>query len=313
MAQSKSIKVKTVRVRPIPKVGGRRYKALGEEIFPELYSNIFLCARKKSGKTVLIYNILKRCANRKTTVLFFVPTIYKDDSYKQIRAMLDKKGIKHLDYQHFIEGKTNLLDEFIREVETPGDPDVDDGVDDGVDDDGKQSGGSSGDGRICGKIPKEECKILWGGEKTREELLAEQERREIAAAKKAKKRGGKKKRLKTKAPQYIIVFDDLGQDLRNKSIATFLKKNRHLKAKVIMSSQWLHDVHPQGIRQLDYMIAFKNFTDDKLLHMYRQLDISTPFEDFVRYYKYATSKPYGFLWIDCVKDKFRSGFNERLN
>ena len=290
------------RVTPIPKVGGKNYKALGNELFEELYSNIFLCARKKSGKTTVIYNILKKCANKKTTVVFFVPTLYKDASYQQIIKMLDRKGIQHIDNTHFLEGKLNLLNEFINELNM-----------DDVDDDVKNTSNVKGSGSSVVEIPKEECKIIWGGERTRAQIAAD-EKKEAARVRRQKKTKKKKsKRKKFLAPEYILVFDDLGQDLRNKSISTLLKKNRHYKMKVIMSSQWLNDLHPQSIRQLDYMLAFKGFTLDKLAAMHKQLDISTDFNEFYRYYRYATSKPYGFLTVDAVQDKFRSAFNERLN
>ena len=36
------------------------------------------------------------------------------------------------------------------------------------------------------------------------------------------------------SPEYVFIFDDLGNDLRNRSITQLLKTSRHYKAKVIV-------------------------------------------------------------------------------
>ena len=46
-----------------------------------------------------------------------------------------------------------------------------------------------------------------------------------------------KKEIKPKklAPEYIFVFDDLGNDLRHPSITQFFKTSRHYKANIYMT------------------------------------------------------------------------------
>jgi len=44
----------------------------GSALFRLAYANIFLCARKNSGKTSAIYKIIKECSGRNTTVIAFV-------------------------------------------------------------------------------------------------------------------------------------------------------------------------------------------------------------------------------------------------
>src|SRR4051812_31180254 len=82
-----------------------------------------------------------------------------------------------------------------------------------------------------------------------------------------KKKKNKKKKPKPQkhvAPDIIFVLDDLSTELRYKSVATLLKSNRHYRCKVILSSQYLHDLEPQSIAQLDYMLLFGGQTLDKL-------------------------------------------------
>jgi hypothetical protein len=89
---------------------------LGGEIFT-LYSNIFLCAKKKSGKTNIIYNILDKCAGKNTKVHIFCSTVYKDNTYKKIFKMLDKKKIEYNSYTHFKEGSENRINSLISELQ----------------------------------------------------------------------------------------------------------------------------------------------------------------------------------------------------
>ena len=60
-------------VRPI-QVGANIDPATikGGKLFPELYSTMFICAKKKSGKSQAIGKILKQCVGRDTRVIAFV-------------------------------------------------------------------------------------------------------------------------------------------------------------------------------------------------------------------------------------------------
>jgi hypothetical protein len=48
-----------------------------------------------------------------------------------------------------------------------------------------------------------------------------------------------------------------------------LKWNRHYKAKVIISSQWLHDLLPESRKQIDLFLIFKGFPAKKLAEIYK--------------------------------------------
>jgi hypothetical protein len=68
-------------------------KIRGGELLP-LYSNTFICAKKNSGKTTVIFNILKKCVDKNTIVDLFVSTIEKDRSWIQILEFLKKKNVR---------------------------------------------------------------------------------------------------------------------------------------------------------------------------------------------------------------------------
>ena len=63
---------------PVPSVSEKN--RLGYKMFPELYAAIFICAKKKSGKTNLINTILRACADKDTIVYIFSSTLEKNHS-----------------------------------------------------------------------------------------------------------------------------------------------------------------------------------------------------------------------------------------
>eukprot|EP00732_Lithocolla_globosa_P000084 Lithocolla_globosa_v1_NODE_15_length_10543_cov_26.361651.p4 type:complete len:277 gc:universal NODE_15_length_10543_cov_26.361651:9074-8244(-) len=91
-------------------------KILGYDMFNELYSNIFLCAKKKSGKSSTIYNILRECADKETTVVVFCSTCERDKAWITIRQFLEKKKIMYQFYQSIKEDGINHLKELLDQV-----------------------------------------------------------------------------------------------------------------------------------------------------------------------------------------------------
>lgn len=271
-------------------------RVLGRQMFPELYSNIYIAGRKKSGKTQLVYNILAKCANKATKVLIFSATVNKDATYKEILKMLDKKGIEHFEYEHFIdEDRVDLLAEFISNAKQANEDEAD----------------APAPPTSRKYVPLEEARMIFGDELPRaqiqKKLEEDQKKAEEAAAKRAKKKGRGKL-----APEYILVFDDLGEDLRKKAVSQLLIKNRHFKCKTICLSQWITYLPPTAVRQLDYVILFGGFNDEKLEDLHKKLDLSDTPEQFAAIYKSATEKKYHFLYIDIANSEYRYDFNDRV-
>lgn len=272
-----STKINKVKVKPL-KLNNELSpdRILGYNMFPELYSNIFLCAKKKSGKTTVIYNILDSCADKDTNIIFFVSTIDKDASYKKILKMLDKKKINHTEYTDFIEDGVNLVSELVHVLNMDAEKKI-------MEEEDK-------------KNKKQKNPIIkFEGEKSKEEIKEE-----------------KKKDKKVISPEYILVFDDMGNSLRNDAITTLMKKNRHYKMKVILSSQNLYDLAPSAIKQLDNILLFRSFDVEKLEKIYKGLDLNIGLDNFHKLYNYATEKPYNFLWVDNLGE-YRKNFNEKLS
>ena len=245
-------------VREVPLLEEKDERPIkGSNLFAEIYANIFLCAKKKSGKTSVIYKTLKKCCGTKTKVVAFCSTLYKDPSWATIQAWAKHKGIPFVGYTSLKnDDGTDLLDQLIQELQQ--------------------------------QEPKPEDRI--------KSILDDEEEE-------------KEKPPKYRSPEYVIVLDDLANELKSTSITTLLKKNRHFRCKILLSSQYLNDLLPSARKQLDYFILFRGHPRSKIDEIHRDADVSIPADQFHQVYKFATQEPYSFLYVDCTLGTFRRNFN----
>lgn len=263
-------KINNIKIKPIQFIR-LDLPIKGQDMFPDihgLYGNIFLVAKKRSGKSTVIYNIIKKCVGRDTKVYIFCSTVNKDQTYKKIMDFLDHRNIYYEAFASINENGENNLQSIIDEMKQ----------DDEVSDEEEKK-----------PPPKKFIEF----EETKEE--------------KAEK---KKRKLKYIAPEYMFIFDDLGQLLRDKTIEQLLKTNRHFKCKVILSSQYLNDLNPASRLNLDFVLVFKGMPLVKLEQIHKDIDISTDFNKFKEMYDKATEHKFNFLYIDTRTENFRINFNE---
>ena len=153
----------------------------------------------------------------------------------------------------------------------------------------------------------------------------EQERKDMEIQKKfdmllARSQGlsGPKKPKKPKkptkvSPRFLIIFDDLpATELRNKSVESLLKTNRHYKSKVFVSSQWPSDLTPGSKKQMQYFILFGGVNKEKLDQVYESADLpNIPFETFMSNYREATRDKFNFFYFSTTGE-MRKIFSERF-
>ena len=99
------------------------------------------------------------------------------------------------------------------------------------------------------------------------------------------------------SPEYIFIFDDLGNDLRLACLSQLFKTSRNYKAKVIVSSQYIHDLSNSAIKNLNYTLIFKSFYKEKLLVLFEALILSIDFEEFEKLYLDATAQSFNFYML----------------
>jgi len=252
----------------------------GEDWFPTKYPNVFILAKKNSGKTTVISNILDHCTGKNTKFIFIVSTIWKDPTWKKITNKWEKTN-EVFTSQDINEGGTNILNQFMEDRKEP-------------------------EQTLQAQPPPKPIIT-----KARIPMVGAGNIPNIAAVEVAEPKPERKSRIIT--PEYIIVLDDLGASMRDKSLTQLLKTNRHLKTMVILSSQSLTDLLPTALNQLDYILAFGRIPEDKQEDLYDKLNVSISFDSFKNLYQDATRIPYSFLYINRggKEDEYRKGFTEK--
>lgn len=262
-------KVNNIVIKPIKEENQNVLPVKGQELIDNCYANIFCLAKKKSGKTTVIYRLMQKTIGKDTKVFIFCSTVHKDPAYKKMMDDFDDRGIYFEAYTSIYEEGENILENIINEMKVSEKQEEQNPI----------------------KVQPLKSLMFGTGEETVEP---------------------KKKKPKYLTPEYVFIFDDLGQTLRDKTVEQLLKTNRHYKSRVIISSQYLNDLLPASILQLDYLLMFKGLPIEKLEEVYKKIDMSTPFESFVQMYEIATAEPFHFFYIDIRNEKFRRDFNLEL-
>lgn len=290
----KITKINNFKVKPI-KVKKDDRISVGHQLFPQVYNSSFLCAKTKSGKTTALLRILENCAGKKTKFIVFCSTIYKDKLWKEFRKLIkiknkiierrnikreeqDKEPLPLIEFQPF----TSLYDydEKGREINLLFHL-VKKLEDEGYDSESESESES-----------EEENSILVNNDK----------RRKIK----------KEKEEKYISPEYIIVLDDLSNELKSPHLVSLLKKSRHNRLQIIISSQYYHDLLPAGRMQLDYILLWKNMPDEKLKIVYADSNLPIDEETFIKLYHTITDGTFDFMYIDKGTAQIRKNFDELI-
>lgn len=274
-------KINNLNVKAAPKWGGIDPRPpRGQQLFDDPFSNCYLSAKKKSGKTSNLFFILRKIMGPKTKLIVYCSTVHKDASWRFIIKYFKAKGIDVEVHTSLKENGIDLLEAQVKKLENeiePEDQDVEE------------------------LKPAE--KIKQKGNGIMNAILAHNLPPEITGL-------GKKKEKKSKYNErkYVWVLDDLSTELRTKSLPGLLKKSRHFGC-CLISSQYYLDIDPQSRAQLDYLLVYGGAREDKLEAMWKDADLTVDYPEFKKLYEDATEEPYNFLYVDIRKSEFRKNFN----
>ena len=112
-------KINRIRVKPVVSQVRDPKKILASKMFSIPFCNVGILSKKKSGKSTLIYNALEKVCHRTTKVYLFCGSLHRDETYRRIQDMLEKKGCSVYAKTHFLENGVNLLDEIIHMLKHP--------------------------------------------------------------------------------------------------------------------------------------------------------------------------------------------------
>lgn len=322
-----TLKIKTINDIKISKIKTNENKnnyIVGYDYFNEPFSNIFLLAKKKSGKTTLIYNILKHTGlKNKTKIIIICSTINKDATYEKIKEYCDKNYPDSEYYDDINIDKENIIKNFIQSQKSSMKRNSNNLT--------QETENIKGGGLVLNNYIKftpvikqsinqlndiDENNQKDGLFKTHQNDIDDRNFTDVKSSKKIQDNFSNEKQDEQTDkiyPEYIIVIDDLGIDTRDKNITQLLKTNRHYKCKVILSSQNLEDLQPAAIRNLDYILLFGSIPEEKILKIRDQLMLDIDKDKLLEIYKIITSKKYNFLYIDIRNEILRENFNKQID
>ena len=287
-------RINKFRVKPLPKDPVDESKIAAYDLFQRVACNIVMIGPTTCGKTTTLWNIIQKCINKKTNVIMFAACVNVDETYQQILEYLEKKKCVHSEFTeiyddnededgHPVGKPINMLTKIRKELE------------DNLSDD---------EGGPPIPEPKNPYKLSWGIEpvKPRPPPLSQEQKEKL----KEKKPKGKK------YPEIFMVFDDLGDQMRDRSVFRWLKESRQFKAKTAMLIHSPVNLEPQAVSQLQYILIFEGYSDDQIEALYEKIGFKLPFEQFLQAYKFCTQVKYQFMYIDRVNTQIRRNFDELL-
>lgn len=205
----------------------------------EGFFKLFICATTGSGKTTLMWNILRAILNRKLKVLVYAQNYNSDKVWKPIIELFEKKNINYVLEETFKgapNSSFNLLKDFQNNVRAS----------------------------------------------ARED------------------------------DRYLIISDDQGKWNRDDELEMVLKSNRHLHTTVIVSSQSVTDMSPNGWNLLNFCILFEGQPQKKLEKLHEQMGLKLEFPYFMRLYRHATAEKHSFFYVGGKGlEDYRKNFTDR--
>ena len=292
----KITKLNEFKVKPI-KVKKDDRLSYGHNLFPQVYHSSFLCAKTKSGKTTALLRMLENCAGKKTKFIVFCSTIYKDNLWRTFMKMIKSKNkkIEKKNEQILLEEKEPIpLIEFHAFTSLYD-----------YDEKGREQ-------NILNQLVKKLEEDYIDESDSDSDTESEQEHEIIMTNDSRNKKTKKEKIEQYASPDYIIVLDDLSSELKSPALVSLLKKSRHNKLQVIISSQYYHDLLPAGRLQLDYILLWKNMNDEKLKIVHADSNLPIDEETFIKLYHAITDGSYNFMYIDKSTGTIRKNFNELI-
>lgn len=112
-------KVNDITVKKMDTGGGSAEVLRGSEIFDTPFFTCFISAKRRSGKTNLIFNILTRIASnnkkQRSHIILICPTVNKDKTYAAIMDYFEKRNYSIAAYDSMIDDETgnNILIELM--------------------------------------------------------------------------------------------------------------------------------------------------------------------------------------------------------
>jgi hypothetical protein len=215
-----------------------------DKLFKLKFSNIYISSKRKSGKTNLIFNIIKKSASKSNTIIICISTtINKDPTWLAINEYFESNNYNYIKYNNFIgDADEDILDDLLYYFENGHD-------------------------------------VIEGDKKKYD---------------------------------YILILDDVSTYLKNANLANIMKKARHFRIKILLSSQSWVDLRKDIRENIDYLILFKNVSLNRLDMIRNEMNLNLDLDKLNKIYEFATNEPYSFIYIDVANEEYLKNFNHKI-
>ena len=277
-------KLNNIKVKPVVFVDTGTDKIKGYQLINLKNWICYISARKKSGKSSLISNIIDKTTSKKTTIWLFCSTYKIDKTWIEVIKSLKARGYIVNCFDTIVDGSGKKA---INNLEI-----------------------------VLDDLAKGD--EIEGGKKIKIEEPTEMLDRFGIMRKKGmgsifKGKGEKKeKKPKIQVVSNLFIIDDLPQQLKNPAVDRLCKTHRHSNSNVILSSQYVKDLNPCSITQIDVLICFKGYNDEKMEHLHKILDLSIPFDLFYSIYNHCCSEDFNFMLLNVRTEDLRKNFNTSI-
>lgn len=258
---------------------------LGKEIVPELYpGSIALLAKTRSGKTTVIAHLTEHCIDERTAVFIFCSTVDLDPTWIKIVKDLRHRGVHVTTFTSIHNpqtGRNQLLDLFNRFEEQS-----------------KQDERNKKAHKSLTEIVQQSKFLAVPNPIADPDLVAASEAK-------------KEEEYTTSAPKRWVFLDDLAQqELRLKTLDNCLKKTRHYKSRMTVSTQHIIHLQPSAMTQLTMVCMWKGYSPSYMFKLHDRLGMQSAldFKQFWLLYSEVTKQPHAFLTYYIKDEKFRAGF-----
>jgi len=294
-------------------------KQKGDPVFfNTAYSNCCLVSKKNSGKSNLIYHILRNIVGDDTKIYIFCSTANRDPIWIQLIKELEKKG-NHVEvydslYGTIKKGKSvkniNILENLIDSwKEEEGEPEKKNKKKKDKQENQK------GDGR------SKRIKTPYDNTLTWDDLEEDHPARYIFSSqigfspqeeKPIEEKPKKKRKGRKLFPEKILILDDLSNEIKDPIVPAILKVNRHYKMVTLLSTQFPNDIKPSARSQFNQLFTWKGHSKAKVDVLRRICDLNLSEDEFYELYKEATEEPYSFLYCDIDGGKAYRNFTDLI-
>jgi len=286
-------------------------KPKGDPVFFKTkYSNCCLVSKKRSGKTNMIYHIMRNIVGQNTDIYIFCSTARRDKTWIQMIEELKKKGNNVVVYDGLYDTVMNgkrrttvnnlkqLMDTFKEE----------EGEEENKKEKKKKKDKQEGGNHRLFK--PYERNISW--DMLEQNHPARRLFPNLQIIKREETPKPKEKR-KTKSrklyPEKILILDDLSDQIKDPIIPAVLKVNRHYKMVCLLSTQFPNDIRPSARSQFNQLFTWKGHSPQKVEVLRRMCDTNLDEDEFYELYKEATAEPYGFMYCDIDDGKIYKNFD----